>query len=160
MTAIAYSRKRRLLMIGFFVFSIVFIISGIPNVFRESTLYGSGYFQSLEFLKTLLTFVPFILCTIYVWLLIRNKYVLLFNEKGITYRDHILKEAFVPWNDINTIEIKKTQRSYYLWIRIKSNISQSRKRKSESITIPLKNVDCDILEINDFLTKRHFDTRM
>lgn len=156
MNEITYARRNRFSLILFFVFSIIFVVSGIPGIYKESVLYGSGYFQSWTFFKTLLTFVPFVLFTVYIFFLIRRRYVLVFNERGILDQRYVWGRLLVPWDHVFSAEVKKERKWYYLYIRIKSNSKEGYVENTNpvgnTIKIPLKNIDCDLLEIENFIT--------
>ncbi|MFD2557196.1 hypothetical protein [Sphingobacterium tabacisoli] len=155
MDKVAFSHKNRFRIILFVIFSVVFILSGIPGVYRESVLFGTGYFMSNTFLITLLSFVPFILCTLYFFLVARRKYVLLLDEKGILDKRYLFGKVFIPWERIASIDLNRDKRSECLLIKIGKNVKMDADYviDQDVITykIPLKYIDYNESELKGVL---------
>lgn len=153
MEKIVCTRKNRFSLVAFFCFSVVFISPVIPNIYYESKLYGLGYFQSSVFLKTVLSVLPFILITIVVFLMIRRKYILIFDVLGLQDRRFLISKVFYSWECVNFIEIKNEKQNYYLLLNLKNDSGVLLNSTTKTIKISLKGVDYDLKKIYDFLLK-------
>lgn len=155
MDRVAFSHKNRFKIILFVIFSVIFILSGIPSVHRESLLYGDGYFMSETFLKTFLGFIPFVLCTLYFVLLSRRKYVVILDENGICDQRYLFGKVFIPWEKIESINFSQDGKKDRLIINLRQlteggdNIINE--QKGITYKIPLKSLDYREDELRDFL---------
>jgi len=158
MNKLSFSYKNRNRVIGFVVFSIIFILGGIPSVYEESILYGSGYFVSITFFKTILVFIPFVLYTIYCYLYVRHKYVLIFDDLGLLDQRYLFKKYFFPWEQVSTIELHegngKNNLILLLFINTKNDISESISSKVRILRIPLKQINCNLFALKEFFNQK------
>lgn len=154
MTQVNFTRKHGFRLFLFVAFSIIFILTGIPGVLRESKLYGAGYYLSSTFFKSALTFVPFILITIFIALLARRKNVVVLNETGLLDQRFLFKKIFIPWGDLISVEVMNDNKKSYLVAKIKQDkmIYRSVNGFSNGIyKISLKELDFDSKQLDDFL---------
>lgn len=76
--------------------------------------------------------------------------MLVFSEKGILDKRFVLRKFFIPWRDVLSAEIKKKGKSrYYLYLKLKN----PSKKQADLLKISLNNLDCDIMELNNFLIR-------